>query len=155
MTQTGNELPCPYCGERRPHFSPGGYCVRILKERLEEAEGNLANERDMRRREPGLDTMIALFNAASRSAGEANARYETCHKLLVELQSAYRQKLKMVSDIGWQGLQDHQDAAVSQLQDGLLEVVKGLAGIIMAVEANATAAGVIKARQQVDNAALA
>lgn len=120
MTQTSGELHCPYCGERRPHAAPGDYCVRILQERLADAESNLANERDTRRREPGLDTMIALFNAASRSAGQANEHYEICKRTLVELQVAYRQKLELLSDIVWDKVKAENDAA--ELYHALLSI---------------------------------
>ena len=84
--------PCPFCGETRPHFVPGGYCVKILKAKLDEANANLENERDTRKNELGNGTLIAINNAQAAEIADLKRIRST----MAEKNGAWKDRMRFI-----------------------------------------------------------
>lgn len=123
---------CPFCGETRPHFVPGGYCVKILKAKLDEARSELENERDTRKNELGNGTLIAINNAQAAEIAELKrirgTMAETITQQEAELQQA-REALRSIAQSdpvvidGKQWRMERKDA-IDRAASALLDLLK-------------------------------
>ena len=124
--------PCPFCGETRPHFVPGGYCVKILKAKLDEANANLENERDTRKNELGNGTLIAINNAQAAEIADLKRIRSTMAETIVQQEAELRQAREALRSIaqsdpvvigGKEWRMERQDA-IYRAAAALLELLK-------------------------------